>query len=114
MSRLSLHKALTAWHCGDDPGIGERASMKIAIPKERRAQESRVAASPDTVKRLVGLGLEVVVESGAGADAAFTDAAYAAAAATIPPHAAARVRGAPILLPGHAPLRRHRRHTAPS
>src|SRR5258708_30777254 len=104
MSRLSLHKALTAWHCGDDPGIGERASMRIAIPKERRAQESRVAASPDTVKRLVGMGLEIVVESGAGAEAAFTDAAYATAGAAIASDAAPAIGGAHIVLKGQRPI----------
>jgi NAD(P) transhydrogenase subunit alpha len=78
--------------------------MKIAIPKERRAQESRVAASPDTVKRLVGMGLEVVVESGAGADAAFTDAAYVASGATIAPDAAAAIGGADIVLKVQRPI----------
>jgi H+-translocating NAD(P) transhydrogenase subunit alpha len=57
--------------------------MRIAIPKERRPQERRVAASPDTAKRLVGMGHEVVVEAGAGVGAAFLDAAYSAAGATI-------------------------------
>ncbi|MFB9345858.1 NAD(P)(+) transhydrogenase (Re/Si-specific) subunit alpha, partial [Aminobacter aganoensis] len=38
----------------------------IFIPREIDAIESRVGASPETVKRLVGLGFEVVVESGAG------------------------------------------------
>ncbi len=55
--------------------------MIIGIPKERRAGELRVAASPDTVKRLVGQGLTVVVERGAGAGAAYTDDAYGAAGA---------------------------------
>ena len=40
--------------------------MKIAIPKERRPDECRVAGSPETVKKLIGLGAEVVVEQGAG------------------------------------------------
>ena len=40
--------------------------MKIGVPKERRPDEQRVAASPDTVKRLKGLGVEVLVEAGAG------------------------------------------------
>ncbi len=57
--------------------------MRIAIPKERRPQERRVAASPDTAKRLVGMGHEVVVETGAGAGASFPDAAYTAAGAII-------------------------------
>jgi len=38
----------------------------IFIPREVDANESRVAASPDTVKRLAGLGFDVVVEAGAG------------------------------------------------
>ncbi|HSR72101.1 MAG TPA: Re/Si-specific NAD(P)(+) transhydrogenase subunit alpha [Kiloniellales bacterium] len=57
--------------------------MKIAIPRERRAQETRVAASPETVKKLVDLGCEVAVESGAGNGAAVTDAAFREAGAKI-------------------------------
>ena len=57
--------------------------MKIAIPKERRAHESRVAASPETVKKMIGLGAEVAVEKGAGIGANFTDDAYKTAGATI-------------------------------
>ena len=41
--------------------------MRLAVLKERRASETRVAATPDTVKRLIGLGLTVAVEAGAGA-----------------------------------------------
>ncbi|MDF2620946.1 MAG: hypothetical protein K0S00_3605, partial [Xanthobacteraceae bacterium] len=40
--------------------------MRIAVVKESSVLEPRVAASPDTVKRYVGLGAEVVVASGAG------------------------------------------------
>jgi len=40
--------------------------MKVAIIKERRAHERRVAASPDTVKHMTGMRLDVLVESGAG------------------------------------------------
>ncbi|HMA13338.1 MAG: Re/Si-specific NAD(P)(+) transhydrogenase subunit alpha [Bacteroidota bacterium] len=57
--------------------------MKIAIPKEQRPDEARVAASPETVKKLVGLGFQVAVETGAGLRAAMTDAAYEKAGATI-------------------------------
>jgi NAD(P) transhydrogenase subunit alpha len=57
--------------------------MKIAIPKERRAFETRVAASPDTVKKFVGLGCEGVVEKEAGLASSFTDEAFVAAGATI-------------------------------
>jgi NAD(P) transhydrogenase subunit alpha len=72
--------------------------MKLAIPKETRANESRVAASPDTVKRLIGLGLDIVVETGAGLGASFTDAAYQAAGAAIAPDAATACADAAIVL----------------
>jgi H+-translocating NAD(P) transhydrogenase subunit alpha len=57
--------------------------LKIAIPKEIAEYEKRVAASPDTVKKLVALGCSVTIESGAGAGASFTDEAFKAAGATI-------------------------------
>jgi H+-translocating NAD(P) transhydrogenase subunit alpha len=57
--------------------------MKIAIPKERRPGEARVAASPETVKKFAGLGGTVTVEAGAGTAAAMTDAAYQAAGAAV-------------------------------
>ncbi|MBL8555852.1 MAG: Re/Si-specific NAD(P)(+) transhydrogenase subunit alpha [Phenylobacterium sp.] len=55
----------------------------IAVTKERRAGETRVAATPETVKKLVGAGFEVVVETGAGAGASMADADYEAAGAKI-------------------------------
>ncbi|HXE16023.1 MAG TPA: Re/Si-specific NAD(P)(+) transhydrogenase subunit alpha [Stellaceae bacterium] len=57
--------------------------MKISVVTERRTHELRVAASPDTVKRLVGQGHEILVESGAGAGSAYPDAAYQAAGARV-------------------------------
>ncbi len=57
--------------------------MKIGIPKEIRPGERRVAATPDTVSRLLKLGFEVQVESQAGAGASFADADYAAIGATV-------------------------------
>jgi len=57
--------------------------MRIGVPREAQAGETRVAATPNTVEQLVKLGYEVVVESGAGALSSFTDAAYAAAGASI-------------------------------
>lgn len=57
--------------------------MKIAIPMERRPFETRVAATPESVKKLIGLGFEVVVETGAGEKAKYPDAAYKAAGAEI-------------------------------
>jgi NAD(P) transhydrogenase subunit alpha len=78
--------------------------MKIAILKERRAGERRVAATPDTVKRFVGLGLEVAVEAGAGLTAAVTDDAYAAAGATVLDDPRSVLSGADIVLKVQRPL----------
>ena len=78
--------------------------MKVAIPKERRAGELRVAASPETVKKLKGLGLDVVVESGAGVGANILDQAYADAGATLAPDAAAALADADIVLKVQRPL----------
>lgn len=57
--------------------------MLIGIPKESLKGETRVAATPDTVTKLIKLGFEVAVQSNAGADASFDDAAYTAAGAKI-------------------------------
>lgn len=57
--------------------------MRIGIPKERRPNEKRVAGTPDTVTKLVGLGLTVAVESGAGAQSYLADEAFADAGAKI-------------------------------
>jgi NAD(P) transhydrogenase subunit alpha len=78
--------------------------MKIAIPKERRPNERRVAASPETVKKLKGLGLDVVVESGAGIGAAYPDRAYVEAGAVIETEPAAVFGDADIVLKVQRPL----------
>jgi len=57
--------------------------MKIAIPKELCACEKRVATAPDTVKKLIALGAEVIIETKAGEKASFTDDAYKEAGAKI-------------------------------
>jgi H+-translocating NAD(P) transhydrogenase subunit alpha len=57
--------------------------MKVGIPKERRAGETRVAATPASVKKLKALGFDVVVEAGAGGAAYFADQDYAAQGATV-------------------------------
>ncbi len=56
---------------------------KIAILKESTAGERRVAATPETVRKLVALGASIVVEGGAGEAASFPDEAFAAAGGTI-------------------------------
>ena len=78
--------------------------MRLAVPKERRATEARVAATPETVRKLIGLGLSVAVEKGAGLAAGIPDAAYAEAGAEIAPDAAAVLAGAGIVLKVRAPL----------
>ena len=77
--------------------------MKIAIPMERRANEPRVAASPEVVKKLIGLGFRVVIEKDAGLAASFTDGAFREAGATIAGNARAAVKGADIVFKIQAP-----------
>ena len=72
--------------------------MRIGIPVERMAGEDRVAASPDVVKRLIGLGFEVTVESGAGDGSSFTDDAYRAAGAVVGEDAKQTLGGAELVL----------------
>ena len=78
--------------------------MKIAVPKERRAFETRVAASPDTVKKFIGLGCEVLVEKDAGLAASFTDEAFVAAGATIVKTLAALYKDADLVLKVQRPM----------
>ena len=72
--------------------------MKVAVLKETRSGESRVALVPMGVKALVKAGLDIAVESGAGITAGISDADYTDAGATIAPSAAEAVAGAGILL----------------
>ncbi|MBM3507855.1 MAG: Re/Si-specific NAD(P)(+) transhydrogenase subunit alpha [Alphaproteobacteria bacterium] len=80
------------------------ASLKVAIPKERRAYERRVAATPETVKKLAGLGFAVTVEAGAGMASHYLDDAYRAAGATIARDEAATLRDAALVLKVQRPL----------
>ena len=57
--------------------------MRIGVPQERLAQETRAAATPKTVEQLLKLGFSVAVESGAGKLASFDDEAFAEAGAEI-------------------------------
>ncbi len=58
-------------------------AFTIAVTKERRPDESRVALTPDAVKKLAALGADVLVEKGAGAKASYPDAAYVDAGAKL-------------------------------
>ncbi len=78
--------------------------MKIAIVKERREHEKRVAATPDTVKKLIALGFDIVVESGAGKGSQISDGEYSEAGAEIGADAAATINGADIIFKVQRPL----------
>jgi NAD(P) transhydrogenase subunit alpha len=71
--------------------------MKIAVLRETADAENRVAATPETVKKLIGLGAELAIEAGAGAGASIADAAYAEAGATVADRAAT-IAGADLVL----------------
>ncbi len=77
--------------------------MRLAVLRERRAGETRVAATPDTVRKLVALGLEVAVEAGAGLGSAVPDEEFRAAGATVVPDAAAALSGAGVVFAVRAP-----------
>ena len=78
--------------------------MKIAILKERRANETRVAGSPETVKKFVALGADVCVEKGAGTTASMSDAAFREAGATIAADVASALNLADIVLKVQRPM----------
>jgi NAD(P) transhydrogenase subunit alpha len=77
--------------------------MKLAILKERRPGEARVAATPETVKKLKSLGLEVTVEAGAGEKARIADNDYLAQGAVIAPDAASALNHADIVFKVRGP-----------
>lgn len=77
--------------------------MKIAILRETRAGEPRVAASPETVKKFCGLGAGVAVERGAGEASNFPDHLYQEAGATIAATAAEALSGADLVLKVRTP-----------
>ena len=76
--------------------------MKIAVVRETAAGETRVAATPETVKKFIGLGADLYVESGAGENASISDADYEAAGATVAPLAKV-LDGAGIILAINGP-----------
>ena len=78
--------------------------MQIAVLKERRAGENRVAASPDTVKKFVAAGAKVTVENGAGAGSHYADALYTEAGATIAPNAATAAGAADMVFKIQKPM----------
>ena len=87
--------------------------MRIAVAREAGAGEARVAATPDTVKRMKALGADVVVQAGAGTASGILDADYEAAGATIAPTIQEAVRDADVVLkvrrPSEAEVRNYKR-----
>ena len=87
--------------------------MRIAVLTETEANESRVAATPDTVKKFKALGADVVVQAGAGLTSGVTDADYEAVGATIAASPGAAAEGADIVLlvrrPDSAVIEKHKR-----
>ena len=75
--------------------------MRIGVPAETRAGETRVAATAETVKKLAAGGHQVIVQAGAGVAASQTDEAYAAAGATL--GSAADALGAELVLKVRSP-----------
>ena len=72
--------------------------MKIAILRERAGGETRVAATPETIAKLIGLGASVSVESGAGEASRILDQHYNDAGASVEATATAAVKGAGVIL----------------
>ena len=72
--------------------------MKLSVLKEVAAGDHRVAATPETVKKYIGLGHEVTLETGAGIAAGYTDDAYTEAGAKVETSAATVVKDADVLL----------------
>ena len=77
--------------------------MRLAVLKERRADETRVAATPETVRKLVALGVQVAVEAGAGHGASIPDADFTAAGAEVAADAKATLANAGVVFAVQTP-----------
>ena len=78
--------------------------MQVGVIKERRAGELRVAITPETVKKFLGMGLSVVIETKAGLTAAITDKSYQEAGANIVKTPDEALKNADIVLKVRKPL----------
>src|ERR1700716_543980 len=94
----------------DVAGHEEASGMRIAVARETDPSENGVAATPDTVKKMKGLGAEVAVEPGAGTKSGIPDAEFIAAGATVVDSA---LEGADVVLkvrrPSASELARYKR-----
>jgi proton-translocating NAD(P)+ transhydrogenase subunit alpha len=84
--------------------------MRIAIAREAGAGEARVAATPETVKKLKGLGADVVVQAGAGVASGILDVDYETAGAAIAPTIQDAVRDADVVLKVRRPTEAEVKH----
>ncbi len=82
---------------GDPPNCCIPLAVKLAVVRESRPGETRVAVVPEVAGRLTKSGIEVVVESGSGTAARFADEEYTRAGATVVPDAATALQGATIV-----------------
>jgi NAD(P) transhydrogenase subunit alpha len=78
--------------------------MKISVLKERRPGETRVAATPETVKKLIGLGHSVTIETGAGTVSGFPDHSFTQAGGVIAGSARETCGGADLVFKVRRPL----------
>lgn len=78
--------------------------MRIAVPTETTSAETRVAATPETVKKFIALGAEVFVQAGAGFTSGIPDADFAAAGAVIAKTVEAALKDADIVLKVRRPV----------
>jgi NAD(P) transhydrogenase subunit alpha len=78
-------------------------AVAIAVTRERRDGETRCAATPETVKKLIALGATVTVEAGMGLGSSIPDEEYVAAGALVRPDLAAVLAGADVLLKVRGP-----------
>lgn len=90
-------------HCENSIFVGNRTDVIIAIPKELKERERRVALVPETVKELNGKGFKVQVESGAGLLSYFEDVSYENAGAQIVSDRKSLFSGADVVLAVNAP-----------
>ncbi len=84
--------------------------MRLAVLKEHAANETRVAATPDTVKKLVSMGLTVAIEAGAGQASSLSDADFQNAGAEIASNAAAALAGVEVVFAVQVPAEDVRAH----
>ena len=77
--------------------------VKVFVPKESRAGETRVAATPESVKKMIGAGLEVTIESGAGSGSHIQDDRYESAGVAIATDPSAALADADVVLRVIAP-----------